>query len=128
MGCSSAVLSRRSPFSIARSWFPRCKAGALQKGNDRYARTINASPDAIVVANLDGLVLDFNPAAADMFGYTREQAIGQRLETLIVPPRLRSVHAAGMERYRGAGEGNLVGRGRVETTAMKADGTEFPIE
>jgi len=84
----------------------------------RHARMIDAALDAVI---------EFNPAAERTFGYRRAEAIGAALSTLIIPPRLRERHRAGLARLIAGGEPRLVGR-RTELTAMRADGAEFPVE
>ena len=106
----------------------RRNAEELQRGNDRNAKTIEASLDAIIVADSLGVVLDFNPAAAEMFGYRCEEAIGRPMDTMIVPPRLHARYRIGMERFRRTEGGKMIGGGRAETTAMRSDGSEFPVE
>jgi len=53
--------------------------------------------------------------------------MGQELAELIVPPSLQDKHRRGLERYLASGHGPLIGK-RMETTAMRADGKEFPVE
>jgi PAS domain S-box-containing protein len=86
-----------------------------------------AALDAVIVMDIDGIVRDFNPAAEETFGYSAEEAIGQELAKLIIPPALRPAHRAGLERYRAGGAAQLVGR-RRELTALHRDGSEFAVE
>jgi PAS domain S-box-containing protein len=74
-----------------------------------------------------GIVLSANRAASRLFGYRSEEMVGQAVASLIIPPALREAHRRGLERYLRTGRGPVVGR-RVELTAMRADGTEFPVE
>ena len=53
--------------------------------------------------------------------------MGRRLGDIIVPPSLRERHRLGLERYLATGEARVIGR-RIEMTAMRADGAEFPVE
>ena len=53
--------------------------------------------------------------------------VGRLVADLIIPPALRDAHRDGLARYLRTGRGPVVGR-RVELTAMRADGTEFPVE
>ena len=53
--------------------------------------------------------------------------LGRELAELIIPPSLRELHRHGLRRYLESGEGTILGT-RVETTAMRADGEEFPVE
>ena len=88
---------------------------------------LDASLDCIIMMDAAGRVVEFNPAAERTFGWTREQVLGGVLGELIVPPSLRGAHRSGLERYLQTGSSGYLGR-RVETTAVRADGSEFPIE
>ncbi len=61
------------------------------------------------------------------FGYARADVVGKDLAGLIVPPSLRSDHYRGLAHCVAAGEGLSLGR-RVEMPAVRADGTEIPVE
>jgi PAS domain S-box-containing protein len=89
--------------------------------------TLQAALDSVVMIDATGRVLEFNKVAEETFGYTRQQAIGSMMSELIVPPHLREAHTRGMARYLATGEARVLGR-RLEITAMRADGTEFPVE
>lgn len=94
----------------------------------RLAATLLLSAlDAIIVMNEAGLVVEFNPMAERVFGYTREQAVGQPLSDLIVPPAMRERHRAGYRRYVETGVATLIGK-RIEIEAMRADGSTIPVE
>ncbi|MGM9483372.1 hybrid sensor histidine kinase/response regulator [Roseateles sp. NT4] len=82
---------------------------------------------ALVSTDETGHVVEFNPAAAAMFGIAREQAIGRSVADVMIPPRLRAAHGAGMARVTAGGEQRVMGR-RVEMPALRADGSEFPVE
>ena len=91
------------------------------------AAVLRASLDGIVSIDAHGTVLEFNPAAERMFGYTREQAIGADMADLIVPPALRARHRAGLSRLLQGGDSRILDT-RVELEALRADGTTFPVE
>ncbi len=93
----------------------------------RSAAIIAAALDPIVTMDRAGLIVEFNPAAERTFGYARAEAIGHSVAERIIPPALRRAHQHGMERYLTTGEGPVLGT-RVEVTAMRADGQEFPVE
>ena len=82
---------------------------------------------ALVSTDETGHVVEFNPAAAAMFGIAREQALGRSVAEVMIPPRLRASHEAGMARVTAGGEQRVMGR-RVEMPALRADGSEFPVE
>lgn len=84
--------------------------------------------DAIVVADSQGRIVLWNPAAARLFGYTAEEARGAQV-AILVPERLRGRHDAGMERFREFGTGPLIEAGAVlELPARTKDGREITIE
>jgi PAS domain S-box-containing protein len=82
---------------------------------------------AIVSTNASGTVVEFNPAAERMFGIRRADAVGRSVAELIIPPRHRPGHEAGMARLREGGQARILGK-RIEMQALRADGSEFPIE
>ena len=96
--------------------------------SQRYASTINASLDAIIVSDEKGEVIDFNPAAERTFGFSREAALGRDMGELIVPDHLREAHRIGLERLVRGGETRVVNRGRVTMEAKRANGEVFPVE
>jgi len=83
--------------------------------------------DAIVATDRDGLVVEFNPAAERMFGYSRDEAVGQSVGDLIVPASHRMRHETGMARFQEFGRMAQPHR-RMETRARRKDGSEFPVE
>jgi len=100
---------------------------ALRKSEDRLRATFEAALDAIISMDENGKVVEFNPAAETCFGYQREVVIGESLAELITPLRYREAHQKGIKRYLQTGEGNNIGK-RIEITAMRANGEEFPAE
>ena len=95
--------------------------------NRRYRAILSASLDAIITINGESTVLEFNEPAERLFGYSRDEAIGAPLAELIIPPALREAHHAGMTRYLETGHGPVLGQ-RVEITAIRKGGAEFPVE
>src|SRR5262249_30946506 len=83
--------------------------------------------DCIITMNHQGMIIEFNPAAEKTFGYKRDEVIGKSMAELIVPPSLRERHYRGLAHYLATGEGPVLGK-RVEMMAMRADGSELPVE
>jgi diguanylate cyclase (GGDEF)-like protein/PAS domain S-box-containing protein len=102
-------------------------AKALRASESLKGAILESSLDAIVTMDHDGRIVEFNPAAERTFGYARERVIGEPMAELIVPPRLRGAHHHGLAHYLRTGEGPVL-RKRLELSAIRADGTEFPIE
>src|SRR5256886_10788317 len=75
----------------------------------------------------DGRTTESNPAAEKPFGYPRAQVIGKALDETIIPPSLRERHLHSLARHLATGATSLLGK-RVEIMAMRADGSEFPVE
>ena len=100
---------------------------ALRNSEARHRAIVSVAFDSIVTIDLSGHVTEFNPAAERTFGYTRAEVLGRDLADLIVPPTQRDAYRRGLARYAVTGEGPMIGR-LVEMTAVRADGTEFPIE
>ena len=91
------------------------------------ATILRSALDCIITISQDGRVMEWNPAAEDTFGHTRAEAVGRELAELIVPPALRAAHRQGMAHYLKTGAGPALNR-RIEVSAVRADGTEFPVE
>jgi len=105
----------------------RLREQVLRQSEDRLRATLTAALDSIVVMDHHGRIIEFNPAAERCFGYERADVIGRRLSEVMIPERYRDAHERGMERYlRGKG-GRFLGQ-RIEIQAMRADGSEFPVE
>ncbi|MEP5759762.1 MAG: PAS domain S-box protein, partial [Litoreibacter sp.] len=94
----------------------------------RLQAIISTSLDGILVVDKDGNVLDYNGAAEGIFGYTRDEAIGEDMSELIIPDHLRDMHNAGMRRYRETSEKRVVGSGLLKLEAKRKDGSVFPVE
>ena len=101
--------------------------GALGESEARKAAILDSVLDCIVTMDANGIVIEFNSAAARTFGYTKAEAIGRSLAELIIPLRFRERHSAGLARYLATGEGPLIGK-LIEIMAMRSDGAELPVE
>ena len=99
----------------------------LKVSEARKAAILDSALDCIVTIDHQGLITEFNPAAEQTFGYRREQVVGRQLADIIIPPSLRETHRQGFARYLATGEARVLGR-RLEMTAIRADGSEFPVE
>jgi PAS domain S-box-containing protein len=68
-----------------------------------FAAFVDAAADAIIAAGADGRILLWNQAAARIFGYTADEALGQSLD-LIIPERFRARHWDGYQRVMASGQ------------------------
>jgi len=97
------------------------------ENQSRTRAILDTALDAIITMDERGLVTEFNPAAERMFGYRRDDVLGRDLAALIIPASLRDAHRNGLHKFIETGSGPFIDR-RIETTAVRADGTEFPVE
>lgn len=88
---------------------------------------LDSALDCIISMDASGRVTEFNLAAESVFGYRRDQAIGQELASLIIPPEFHERHRAGLRHYLDTGEGPVLGK-RLEVTAIRADGSLILVE
>jgi PAS domain S-box-containing protein len=100
---------------------------ALEEVSRRARLLIDTAGDAIVSIDEASVIIDWNPTAQRMFGWSREEAVGRVLTTLIVPERHRESHHRGLERFLREGRQGILNR-RVETHALARDGREFDVE
>ena len=101
-------------------------AAAARQADERHA-IVESALDCIVAMDASGIVREFNPAAERTFGYRREEAIGRRLSDLIIPPEFRAGHDRGVRHHVETGEVTVLGQ-RLRLTAMRSDGSHFPVE
>jgi PAS domain S-box-containing protein len=92
-----------------------------------HDEVLAAAPDAVITIDERGRVLQWNLAAASMFGYSREQALGRPVAELVIPRKQRRAHREGLQRAVAGGPTSILGR-RVVINAIRADGSEFPVE
>jgi PAS domain S-box-containing protein len=101
-------------------------ASNLAKLAERQALTralIQGSPVAIVATDVRGRLVEFNPAAEELSGYRRDDALGRKVAELLVPERYRPWFSEHIEAFtRPGGPGEPSGQMRVVT--LRADGTE----
>jgi PAS domain S-box-containing protein len=93
----------------------------------RKSAVFESALDCVITIDHEGNILEFNPAAEQTFGYARDDVVGMQMADLIIPPSLRDAHHGGLAHYLATGEGPIFGQ-RLELTAMRANGSEFPVE
>src|SRR6185312_10676860 len=92
----------------------------------RFRALLEAAPDAIVKVDQAGRIVLMNRATETLFGYTREELIGQPVEVL-VPPAARGPHIGQRSGYWKQPTTRPMGRG-LTLSAVRKDGIEFPVE
>ena len=93
----------------------------------RKASILDTALDSIITSDETGRITEFNAAAEVAFGYKKQDVIGRQMADLIIPHRYRGRHREGMKRYLATGEAHVLGR-RIEIEALRADGSELPVE
>jgi PAS domain S-box-containing protein len=99
----------------------------LRRSEARKAAILDSALDCIVTIDHEGCITEFNAAAERTFGYRRDAVLDRQLADVIIPPALRERHRQGFARYLATGEARVLGQ-RLEMTAVRADGSEFPAE
>lgn len=88
---------------------------------------IHAALEGIVTIDNEMRIAMINPAAERMFGYTAAELLGRELSVLM-PERLREVHAVHAQRFMASAAVELRVAGRSEMVGLRANGEEFPME
>ena len=100
---------------------------ALAESEERFRRITSSAQDAIIMMDDRGTITYWNEAAERIFGYRPDEAMGKYLHALLQPEKYHEAFLKGLPHFREGGEGNAVGR-TLELSALRKDGTEFPIE
>jgi diguanylate cyclase (GGDEF)-like protein/PAS domain S-box-containing protein len=99
----------------------------LAQAEVRSRTIVESAFDAYIAMDINGMVVNWNEAATRILGYTRDEVMGTKLSSLVIPERFREAHEQGMRHYRATGVGSVLGR-RVELPARHKDGHEIPVE
>jgi PAS domain S-box-containing protein len=105
----------------------KSKAIPIEELEILYRGILDTALDCIITMDADGRVVEFNPAAEQVFGFSRQEAVGKELADLIIPPRMRDRHRRGLAHYLKTGEGPVIGK-RIEIGGLRKDGSEILVE
>lgn len=94
---------------------------------ERFRMAVEAAPNAMIMVNQTGHIVLINSEAEAMFGYTKEELIGQPIHQL-VPPSMRSIHTLYVQNYFEAPDRRSMARGSNDLHGQRKDGDLFPIE
>lgn len=93
----------------------------------RIRTVVDGVAEGIITLDETGTIVSFNRGASGIFGYTPEEAIGKNI-TMLMPPEMRPVHEAGMQRYLATGISHVIGQQNVELPGLHKDGSRFVLE
>ena len=88
---------------------------------------VDSALDAVITMDDRGLITGWNAQAEVMFHWTAAEAIGRKLADTVIPLAQRAAHERGLVRFLATGQGRILNR-RIEVTAARRDGFEFPVE
>ncbi len=98
----------------------------IEESEKRLKTFFNGGPDAVIVINENQQILEWNPKAEQIFGYTAAEVIGKTLSEIIIPLQYREAHKKGMAHYLKTGEGPVLNK-TIEITALHKNEHEFYI-
>ena len=99
----------------------------LRENAERTRLILDTAYDAFVGVDSEGRIIDWNPQAETVFGWPRSEALGRPLAETIIPPQFRDVYSRRLQQTLTRGHGAVLNK-RIEITAMRRDGSEFPVE
>jgi PAS domain S-box-containing protein len=93
---------------------------------DQIQTLFHAAPDAVIVIDEAGNIVNWNPRAEALFGWTAPEVMGKPLNDTIIPHRYRAAHQEGLKRFLQTGEAKVLGR-TIEIQAINKSAREFDV-
>ncbi len=100
---------------------------ALKESEEHYRSIIETANDAFIRIDGHGLITEWNRRAELIFGWRKEEIVGRALAETIIPSEYREAHKKGLQHFVATGEGPILNK-RIEITAVRRDGSQFPVE
>ncbi|MDR4492939.1 MAG: PAS domain S-box protein [Nitrospirales bacterium] len=100
---------------------------SLRAREEQTRSILDSALDAVIALDEQGNIMEWNRQAEQVFGWNREEILGQSLAEIIVPPQFREAHSKGIQRYVELGESHILNT-RFEMMGLRRDGQEIPLE
>jgi diguanylate cyclase (GGDEF)-like protein/PAS domain S-box-containing protein len=97
-----------------------------KKADQKFKDLLESAPDAVVIVNRDAEIVLVNARTIELFGWLREELMGQKIG-ILVPERFRRQHLEDKSGYFGQPRARAMGAG-LERFGLRKDGTEFPVD
>ncbi|HYM03869.1 MAG TPA: ATP-binding protein, partial [Stellaceae bacterium] len=110
----------------AGTWLLLVQLRRRQRADGRFRDLLESAPEAMVIAEPSGRIALVNAQMEKLFGYSRDEVIGQRIE-MLMPARYRAQHGAKRDGFAASPLPRPMGSG-LELHGLRKDGSEFPLE
>jgi PAS domain S-box-containing protein len=100
---------------------------SLRGAEEKTRLIIDSTLDAVITMDAKGSITSWNKQAEIVFGWSGCEAIGRQMSEMIIPMQQRMDHERGLRHFLATGDGPILRR-RVEVTALRRSGVEFPVE
>ncbi len=113
--------------AVARDIIEREHAQIQLEESETIRKMAECAKDAIIMMGPKGEISFWNPAAERIFGYSRNEAIGKHLHSLLAPGRFHDAYQKGLSCFQKTGQGDALGK-TLKLEAIRKNGEEFGIE
>ena len=100
---------------------------AVRESEEKVQAIVESAMDAVITIDAQSRITGWNRCAANMFGWEADEVMNRSLTDTIIPSHLHERHLRGLQRFLTANKSCVLHR-RIEMTAQRRDGTQFPVE
>lgn len=98
----------------------------LRESAEQLRAVVDTAVDGVILIDMRGHIMMFNPACEALFGYSRSELIGKNVKVLMPEP-FHAEHDNYLQNYHSSGQRKIIGIGR-EVVGRRKDGTTFPMD